>query len=361
MEQMEPEHSDISSLTEAQDKTLSLLPIFSGLLSAWGSFQIMQLVLCRRRMEEDHADTTDNSLQSYQRIMLGLSVSDLISSLALSLQAFLLPAETSQRIWAVGNDVTCSMMGFFQQLSLSNIWYTGMLSFLFLLAIRYSVSEERIAKVYEPWMHGLSIGFPLITASILAGMDVYGELDVVHWCWVTGEHEQAISFVVAGFPYFFWIMAIPINNAMVYFQVRRTIRNQNSASNKITATTQVANAGPGTVSSLPTSHESKFSNEQERDQQRDQQRLLAHQKEKQKRQSQRLQALAFQAFLYIAGFLLTQVPTVVLRVCVLAFQVTASNEAVYFPLLVAQAILKPLQGLFNYVVFTRTTYLREIE
>ena len=110
---------DSYTLTPAQDITLSLAPIFSGALSAWGSGQIIYMVLSSRKRT------------SYRRILLGLSIFDLISSVLLSFQSFLVPANTSPRIYAMGTEKTCSAMGFFQQLGFCNVWYSGMLSLYF--------------------------------------------------------------------------------------------------------------------------------------------------------------------------------------------------------------------------------------
>ena len=137
-----------NSLSEAQEKALALIQICTAVLSIWGSANIIYAVY----------QTDKHRRDCYKRIMFGLSVSDVLSSLVLSLQAFLLPKETSHRVWASGNDATCTVMGFLQQLSLSSILYSGMLSFMYLLTINYSVPEARLASRYEPWFHFLSIG-----------------------------------------------------------------------------------------------------------------------------------------------------------------------------------------------------------
>eukprot|EP00797_Seminavis_robusta_P016119 Sro2401_g326290.1 n/a (454) ;mRNA; f:9808-11308 len=172
---------DVSSLSEAQDKALSIVPLCSGIMSAWGSGSIIYMV-CKAE-----------KWNSYKRIMLGLSVFDCISSLAIGLQPFFLPADSSQRVWAVGTDATCTLGGFFQQLSLANIWYNGFLSFFFLFTIRYQMSEERMSKRYEPVFHIIAIGHPLVTAIMGAAIGAYGELKLGHNCWLTNYPDGCVS------------------------------------------------------------------------------------------------------------------------------------------------------------------------
>lgn len=60
-----------------------------------------------------------------------------------------------------------------------------MLSIYFCLSIHFGTKQEVIARRYEPWMHALSLGYPLIAASIGAGVGVYDEVKVGLGCWVT--------------------------------------------------------------------------------------------------------------------------------------------------------------------------------
>ena len=173
---MAPTQSYIpSSLTVAQDKALSLTPVFSSLLSAWGSISIIYMVV------------SSSQRSSYKRIMLGLSVFDLVSSVTIALQPFLLPSDSQpERVWAIGNEATCEAMGFFHQLSQGSVWYTGYLSVFFLLTIRFDWCEETMSKCMEPFFHLWSIGYPLTTATVGLVLGAYGVLGVGHACWLTG-------------------------------------------------------------------------------------------------------------------------------------------------------------------------------
>lgn len=168
-EQLSPER-----LSVAQDKALSILPIPSAVLSILGSGAIIYMALKGRR----HRKWTP-----YTRLLLGLSICDVIASLTIGTTAFLRP-QKSYRVWSFGNDVTCSAAGALLQFSYSAMLYSGMLSFYFLLTARYGIKNAFIAKWVEPWMHFIAIFYPLVTATVGAIMGVYSETGSGLGCYV---------------------------------------------------------------------------------------------------------------------------------------------------------------------------------
>lgn len=352
-------------LTPFQEKVLAVLPLMSGLLSAWGSLQIIRIIV-RNRIRRP-SENVGSRMSCYQRIMLGLSLCDLVSSIVLCLQAFLLP-KSEGRSWAIGNQATCTAMGFLQQLFGATIFYSVMLSFVFLLTIRYDVTEARLSSVYEPWMHGVSIGFPLVSAC--AVINWYGPLDVGQFCWISGQGSAMVAYLVAGIPYFLIMIIIPTNNVLIYRHVRRQMLEKRRG--ELTASLELEEMPPPTLedfqratsadglSTNSSSHDgTTFSNEQSMQSLQDQRRQLARRQDSAKRGRQRLQQVAWQAFYYVFAFVITQLPAVLLRVCANVFSVRRENEAALFWLLVFQAVLWPLQGFFNYLIYTQTAYLRE--
>ncbi|CAB9509674.1 expressed unknown protein [Seminavis robusta] len=312
---------DISSLTDAQEKALYIIVIVSSLLSLWGSSNIIYMVLSSRKRSP------------YRRILLGLSCCDLVSSVALALQGFLLPSETSQRVWAFGNDASCSALGFFQQFAFSNTWYNGSLSLYFLLTVRFGVKEQQLARRVEPFMHILSIGYPLVTATIGAAMGVYNEFLIGMGCWVydyphgcgcnPGEDAVCCESIVigwgfAGIPTLIISIVILTSNIMVYLHVRHTIRRSRAYLH--------SSVGASAGNQL---------NQQ---------------------QSKRIKAVATQAFLYVVSFFLCFLPSVLLR----SFEMRhfhAEDEDTLYPLLVVVSITLPLQGFLNVLIYARPSYL----
>ena len=99
----------------------------------------------------------------FRQLMLGLSISDALSSCAWAL--VLIPAPSldddgEPSIWtrwgARGNDVTCTAQGFFIQLGMLSLWYNMALSMYYLLVIRYNWREFQLVKVVK-WLHALPL------------------------------------------------------------------------------------------------------------------------------------------------------------------------------------------------------------
>jgi hypothetical protein len=225
---------EMSSLSEAQEKVISLLPVFSGFLSVLGSLTIIYMV--SRRCRIGSSNNRQRKLRwttPYTRLLFGMSCCDIVSSITLMVMPFLLPSESSQRVWAFGNDATCSVIGFFQQFSLSAFLYNGCLSFYFVLTARYRWKNHQLARIIEPWMHIFSIGFPLATATAGSIMGIYHEMEIGQTCWITNYPENCeqdedvpcqsvtLAWIFGGTVFLFAFLSIPINNLIIFLFVRK--------------------------------------------------------------------------------------------------------------------------------------------
>ena len=297
---------EVSSLTDTQEKILSLLPILPSAASALCSGTIIYLVILSRFES------------SYKRILFAISVADIITSVSFSFQPFLLPKATSQRVWAIGNDATCTVLGTFSQLSMTSIWYTGMLSYYYLLTIRFGVKEAAFARRIEPWMHALATGWPLLTGLAGAVMGIYHEIELGQGCYITdwpegcaddtGECKSPlIAWMFGGIWVVVMILSIVVNNVVIYRTVRNLLRL-------------------GMARSMNRNTQSK-----------------------------RIKEVATQATLYIAAFLGTFIWTVVLRIME-SLRFDSEDEAQLFPLLVIQNIMVPSTGVLNLIIYLRPRY-----
>ena len=356
-----------SSLSEAQDMALSILPCFTSLLSCFGSAQIIFMVLTGRK-------TTP-----YRRIVLGLSVSDFLCSVIYPWQAFLLPQDTSPRIWAIGNQGTCSFLGFGQQIFFASICYNSMLSLYFLLTVRFGISNPQVAKRYEPWMHLVSIGYPLVTACVGAGVGVFQELELGHGCWVEDYPEGCdvcdktaadnncaactdyiFAFFFGGLPAILAFIMIVANNILVYLHVRNTIqkvrrRFKSSTQHGISSAAASASATSSANNTSGTRRSSMFA--AKRSISAAIRRRFSASGQPADPQLQRIRAVAKQACWYVAAFMMTYTSSCILRILA-AFKFDARDEAKLFPLLVLQAVLLPCQGWFNLFVYIRPSFWR---
>eukprot|EP00934_Nitzschia_sp_Nitz4_P002052 Nitzschia sp. Nitz4//scaffold8_size234185//151877//153292//NITZ4_001275-RA/size234185-processed-gene-0.164-mRNA-1//-1//CDS//3329559860//2052//frame0 len=298
--------ADVSSLSSSQERILASLSLLSGLLSFVASSAIIFMVVQSKQKSP------------YKRILLGLSVSDLVASVTYATGPFLLPTETSPRVWARGNTTTCHLGGFLVQLSFAALWYNGFLSFYYLATVRYGVSTSAFAKRFEPWIHMTTIGWHVGSALMGLVYGMYDELVLGQSCWI-GEVPDGcmeddscigdlIAWGISGIWAIFFFLAVLVNNIVIYRYVRRTL---------------------------------------ERSKQRSMRGATAFE--------DRLKAVATQGFLYVGSFLACYSWAFAVRVME-SNGIQASDESRFFALYACQAFFLPLQGCFNLLIYTRPTY-----
>ena len=226
------EDDEKTELSVTQEKILAILPIPAALLSIFGSTAIIYMAFKKRRQQPRE----QKWMTPYTRLLLAVSLCDIIASITYALQTFLRPSDTSQRVWAFGNDASCSAMGTLGQFAVANMLYNASLSFYFLCTARLGLKSSQIAKWIEPIMHFASLGFPLATAASGAIMGVYSETTLGMGCWVndyprncgdgpenTGEECKAalIGWIFWGLPFLLVLFCIFFNNLIITCFVRR--------------------------------------------------------------------------------------------------------------------------------------------
>lgn len=261
-----------------------------------------------------------NRRTPYKRLLLGLSISDVIASTAYATGPFILPVETSRRVWASGTTATCHFGGFITQLAFTSLWYNGMLSFFYLATIRFGVTTTTFARRFEPWIHVTCVGFNLITATVGLVFGFYDETLLGQGCWIgyvpegCEENGNCIGATLAWFFAGIWalvfFLGVIINNLIIYRYVKTTTgRTKDSTMQG------------------PTAAEA------------------------------RIQAVAVQGFLYVGSFLLSYFPAFAVRVME-SQGIQPVDEARYFVLYALQAIFLPLQGVCNLIIYSRPNYIR---
>lgn len=160
-----------NQLSDAQEKILAILPIPSAFLSVCGGLLVVTTALRSRK---------DRPWTPYQGLQTSLGICNILASLTMASGAFLYPSGTSNQVWAFGNSTSCTASGFFGQLGTSALVYNGMLSFFFLLRLRFEHNVTAITQKFEPLMHIVAVGYPLVTAFLGLFFDAYGERVVSH-------------------------------------------------------------------------------------------------------------------------------------------------------------------------------------
>jgi hypothetical protein len=338
---------EISTLSDGQEKILSLLPIMSGLLSISGSATIIYMT-SRRGGKNEH-QRKRKKWTPYTRLLFGMSCCDIVGSVTLILTPFLLPAKTSQRVWSLGNDATCSVLGFLYQLSLSGMLYNAFLSFYFVLTARYGWKNKQFARTMEPAFHIVSIGYPLATATAGSIMDIYHEMELGQMCWITNypencEQDEAadvdcqgfqIAWIFRGTILLFTIFSIPINNMIIFMFVRKQTtrsggqRRRRSGKKSVDSTILASERSKGSAKEVPSSKtstsiardsgievepDSLSTGSEEYENRALEGKGFDGSTRRQEEQLRRLQLIASLAFLYVGAFFLSTTWSFVLRV-----------------------------------------------
>jgi len=129
----------------------------SGFLSLVGSLLIVTFVLTKK--SKDRWNT-------YNQIVLSISIFDTLSSLAYIFGTALTPAALGL-YGSIGNEATCNFQGWLLQIGITSVYYNAVLCFYFLFVVKYNWSERKFSKVRK-WVHlsvlvvGISMSFAVI-------------------------------------------------------------------------------------------------------------------------------------------------------------------------------------------------------
>ena len=304
-------------LSETQARALSVLPHIMGIPSIIGSAFIVQQVLRSPRRRG----------RIYHRLLCSMSAMDFIFAVKHFLGIWPAPDGTPNAWGAVGTTATCDAAGFAGQGSgLSSILYKGSLTVYFLLTIRFGWSETQI-KTLEPSMHVVAMVIGWGTAIAALPLELYNSIGIT--CWIGGLPPGCTDDCVRGrnawiyrwafFHAFLWAIFFFVVVAMI--AMYRMVRQQEKDVAKYRVTRRP----------LSNHHHS--------------------------RRGPGLQDLASaqfakQAFFYIAVYFLTWVFPMVQWV------LERETGNIYIPIIFLQAILVPMQGFLNALVYVRPRYLK---
>ncbi len=140
----------------------------SGIISFIASVLLVSHIL----RSHDRLSTT------YHRLVFGLSLSDITSSIMFAMSTTFVPKELNYWIpGASGNLSTCTLQGFGITFGYAVAGlYNSSICFYYLAIIKYNKKDEYIRKKLEPWFHALAVGPPLVTSSIALAMQGFNTL-----------------------------------------------------------------------------------------------------------------------------------------------------------------------------------------
>lgn len=315
----------LSSLSISQEKLLSLIGVVPGFLSILGSTTIIYKNLCNL-----------SSSTPYDRLVFALSVCDIVATVSFVLSPFLIPSgeqAKSVRVYAIGTDGSCSLLGWLTQFGFSAVAYNGALSCYYLSTVRFKVSRKDFGEKYEKWIHATILGFFVVTATMGSSIGLFNELDLGFGCWANDFPDGCVDdectsrffgWVIGAIPTLVTLILIIVNNLVVY----RYVRSQFHKTNPEDDTNLVEEAAFGSPE-----YERKL------------------------RQATQLREVATQGFFYVGSFFLCYTCAFIVRTLE-SMLYTQEDEADIYILLVLNYFLIPLQGFFNMLIYNRPNYTR---
>eukprot|EP00980_Cylindrotheca_fusiformis_P021848 scaffold8682_cov122-Cylindrotheca_fusiformis.AAC.5 len=355
-------NQDIYQPSDSQQKVISILVIPSSILSFIGSSLIVH---CVRNEKQKRSP--------YRRLMLALSICDIISTIGYIFHPFLGPTDIPYAyVWAFGNSATCTFMGALLQISFSAHWYAGALSFYFLSTVRFGTREATFSKKYERWIHIIILLFSLSTAVAGIVMDVFHARRINPGCWVSHPdvcygmncHAEIIAWIFAGIPTLVFLFLVIINNLLLYSHVRKTILAGQKRALELERSLMLQNGkhsetSLGNVSCSVTDPSSMSIGDVRHGNKKESNYSILRSSEK---QWKRVKDVGTQSFLYVGAYLITFVWSATINILngrdFEKKHSAAETAKLYFPLLILQSIFTPAQGFFNALVFFRPKYNR---
>lgn len=148
--------TNLVSISPHQFDILYKLPFATAPLSLIGSSLVL---LCVAR------HTPEKRCNVYHRLLIGLSVLDVIFSTCYSL-SYVPHPEGMPPGYGFGNTATCAAQAFFVQVGSLSYAYSMCLAIYYVLVIRFNRREAWIATYVEPVMHFAIISFALISGIV---------------------------------------------------------------------------------------------------------------------------------------------------------------------------------------------------
>jgi len=305
----------------AQQMAVAIAPKFTAAASAMSSAATIFLIMCRGVKKT-----------TYHRLILGMSICDLSSSVAWFCTTWPIPRGTPGVYGAIGNQETCSAQAFFAQFSLSTVMYNGSLAIYYVLVIVKGWKDSRIEKI-EPLLHVNAITWGLSTALASIGLTLFNQ---VGWdCWISaaplgcqeswnspdgkttcvrGDNGSLYQWAFYYAPLWFVIILVACLMYWVYYDVKSVETEMKRRIMERQARTPLIGTTFETVSNA--------------------------------------KRIASQATFYVGAFLLTWLFPTILQLTIV------STGTLPFPLLLLAAFFVPIQGILILLIFMRPAYIK---
>lgn len=194
---------------------LALIPKFTGAISITFSSLIIYCIFRKRT----------KGIQVYDRLVLGMSVADLLGSFWMFMSTWPIP-ESSGALWASGSQATCDLQGVFTQgATIASAIYNGSVSFYFLFVVRFQWKSTRLHR-YELLFHVVPICWGVSTGIAGVVLRLYNNANL--WCFIApskdpnrGHNADFYRMLFFYGPLYLIFVAIAINVLLTVSFIRR--------------------------------------------------------------------------------------------------------------------------------------------
>lgn len=180
----DPDVAPMCFMDSEQRKALAYAPKIPAALSTIASLLIIWTIIWTREKRQ----------RLYQRLMLALSVTCLISSVAYFFGTWAMPTETECVETAYGNHQTCVTQGLLIHVSVnaSSVYYASLSLYSF-IAVRNDFKEARIQWI-EKWIHFTAIAASPIISVVFLVKKMYNPIQFLCSVGLSKAQVQDINF-----------------------------------------------------------------------------------------------------------------------------------------------------------------------
>ena len=167
-----------------QVQALYVLPMISGSISLLGSGTIATMILI----------SVDRLSYPFRRLIFGLSIMDIIQSIAMIMGPFSLPANIDGVLWSKGNVTTCDIQGFALHIGFAGVpMYMLSLSVYYLYSIKFNMKDKVFSRKIEPWLHAGSICWTLLGGIACWATGSFNMMEAGNICWYTPSPYDCVA------------------------------------------------------------------------------------------------------------------------------------------------------------------------
>jgi len=401
---------------------IAIAPKFTGLFSIFGSGFIVYDILCRHfnleldwwKKNSDEQESSmgfrDNSAayrrtamsstkgkssrrfgerktlknSAYYRLMLSMSTSDFIVSIAWFCTTWPIPKDDtvldnpSERVYGnIGTPQTCTAQAFFIQLGIITPFYNAILSLYYYLTIRREWKEEDFKWKVEILGHVVAISFGLGTS--IAGLIMKLFNNSVVWCWIApypsgcgsgpdqepcvrGKNSAVLRWAFYYGPLWVMIFLVAFFMSLVYIYVKSLDTKMDKYTNNIRQNAARASIEFQSPENEPRPGRRDSFERPVNGSARQRPSLLARTfstikmetltEQRRQKRNERSKAVAHQGLFYAGTFAGVWLFGTIVRGMQLA------NRKPPWPIIFLFAVFTPSQGFFNFLVYIRPRMIK---